>query len=48
MLKPAGRIGDKVFAAKLVFKAVGVSSSLASSVPTEEGDLVSDMMGSGF
>jgi len=48
MLKPAGRIGDKLFAAKLVFKPVGISSSLASSVPTEEGDLVSDMMGSGF
>jgi len=38
ILKPAGRLGDKVFSAKLVFKLTGV-------VPTldEEGDLLTDI-----
>ncbi len=39
MLKPAGRLGDKVSSAKLVFKLTGVGPTL----PAEEGDLLSDI-----
>ncbi|HEV3110793.1 MAG TPA: hypothetical protein VGY99_09895 [Candidatus Binataceae bacterium] len=39
MLKPAGRLGDKVFSAKLAFKLTGVGPTL----PDEEGDLLSDI-----
>jgi hypothetical protein len=39
MLKPAGRLGDKLFSAKLVFKAANIAY-----VPHhEEDDLLSDM-----
>jgi hypothetical protein len=39
MLKPAGRLGDKVFSAKLAFKLTGVGPTL----PDEEGDLLTDI-----
>ena len=38
MLKPLGRLGDKLFAAKLVFKPIGVGPT-----PDEEGDLLTDI-----
>lgn len=43
MLKPAGRLGDKLFAAKLVYRMTGVAP--ASSGPAEGGDLVTDITG---
>src|SRR5205814_7576414 len=46
MLKPAGRVRDKVFAAKLMFKGVG--SVGAAAGPAEDGDLLSDLAGSGY
>lgn len=46
MLKRTGRLADKLFAAKLIFREIGVGP--ASSGSSEEGDLVSDIMGSGF
>lgn len=39
MLKPLGRLGDKVFSAKLIFKPTGVGPTLAD----EEGDLLTDI-----
>jgi hypothetical protein len=39
MLKPTGRLGDRVFSAKLVFKLTGVGPTL----PAEEKDLVTDI-----
>ena len=45
MLKPTGKIREKLFAAKLVFKSIGVSYSNA---PGEEGDLLSDIAGSAY
>ena len=45
MLKSAGKIREKVFAAKLMFR--GVSTSFAPA-PSEGGDLVSDIAGSGY
>ena len=40
MLKPLGRVGDKLFSAKLIFKPTGVGPTLPNS---EEGDLLSDI-----
>jgi len=42
-LKPSGRLGDKLFAAKLTFRSVGVDYR----VPGEE-DLLSDIGGSTY
>jgi hypothetical protein len=39
ILKPTGRLGDKVFSAKLAFKLTGVGPTLAA----EEGDLLTDI-----
>jgi hypothetical protein len=39
ILKPTGRLGDKMFAARLIFKSTGVGPSL----PGEEGDLLTDI-----
>jgi hypothetical protein len=39
MLKPSGRLGDKVFSAKLFFKLTGVGPSLSD----EDGDLLSEL-----
>ena len=39
MLKPLGRLGDRLFSAKLVFKPIGMGPSL----PDEEGDLLTDI-----
>jgi hypothetical protein len=39
ILKPAGRLGDKLFSAKLAFKLTGVGPTL----PAEEGDLLTDI-----
>jgi hypothetical protein len=39
MLKPAGRLADRLFSAKLAFKLTGVGPTLAG----EEGDLLSDI-----
>lgn len=38
ILKPAGRLGDKLFSAKLTFKLTGVGPSAS-----EEGDLLDDI-----
>lgn len=46
MLKRVGRLADKLFAAKLIFRETGVGPS--NSSPSEEGDLLSDIMGSGY
>jgi hypothetical protein len=46
MLKPAGRIAEKLFAAKLMFRSTGISP--AATGAGEENDLVSDMMGSSY
>jgi hypothetical protein len=43
MLKPAGRLGDKLFAAKLMFKSVGVDYRSPG-----EQDLLSDISGSTY
>ena len=43
MLKPAGRIGDKLFGAKLMYRTVGVDYSSPS-----EPDLLSDLAGSTY
>ncbi len=39
MLKRLGRLDDRLFVAKLVYKPIGAGAS----VPTEEGDLLSDI-----
>ena len=39
MLKPSGRLGDKLFSAKLAFKLTGVGPT----IPHEEGDLLTDI-----
>ncbi len=44
-LKPAGRLGDKLFAAKLVFRTIGTDSG--ARAPGEE-DLLSDISGSTY
>lgn len=46
-LKPAGRLGNKLFAAKLVFKGIGAEQP-ATLASDEEGDLVSDIGGSNY
>jgi hypothetical protein len=38
-LKPMGRVANKLFAAKLVFKMTGIGTT----VPGEEGDLLTDI-----
>jgi len=43
MLKPAGRLGDKLFAAKLMYKSVGVDYRSPG-----EQDLLSDIAGSTY
>src|SRR5713101_803238 len=42
MLKPAGRIGEKLFGAKLMFRTTGISAPAVGS--GDESDLVSDIM----
>jgi hypothetical protein len=39
MLKRLGRLDDRLFVAKLVYKSIGAGAS----VPSEEGDLLSDI-----
>jgi hypothetical protein len=39
MLKPAGRLGDKIFSAKLAFRLIGVGPTVSD----EEGDLLTDI-----
>jgi hypothetical protein len=39
ILKPSGRLGNKLFSAKLVFKLTGLGPTL----PGEEGDLLADI-----
>lgn len=46
MLKSAGRIGDKLFAAKLVFKSIGTGPGAGAS--SEDGDLVSELFGQAY
>ena len=43
ILKPAGRLGDKLFAAKLTYKLVGVDYR-----SPDERDLLSDIAGSTY